>query len=704
MIWHSIPLMTTIDILIILGTMIAGQQFYKNMEVLEKLQVLRPITLMLIGLICIALFYITDLYTMFVLPLFIPMTLAMEIMRDLHLNFRWVVSLAGEIFIIAGLFILLRTLFPRMVTAQSQLRDRRDQLEQLVQERTANLEATNQKLQQEVALSKRKSRILESTSDLVCWATPEGNIVYINQAGKKMLNWSENEDLTGKTISDTQPPWAMDIITNQGIPTAIKDGRWQGETAFFTSDGREIPVAQTIMSHKSPDGEVEFISTIARDISARQQAEEALRSSEDKWRSITQNSPNHIMLLDRDAKILFINYTTEDLTEDQVLGKSIYDFIPPDYLETVRRNISRTLKTGNTGFYETKHITTTGDIRYFDARVGPVREGEQIVGAIISAADVTERKRIDNAMKKSEQRFRSLFNTMKSGVAIYEVFNDGEDFIFKDLNTAGEKISNVNKADIIGQRVSQAFPGIKEFGLFEIFQQVHKTGQPAHHPVTFYLDDKLQAWLENHVYKLESGEIVAIYDDLTTEKQAEAGLRLAQFSVENTNDALFWIAPDARIININKAACTSLGYSREELLTMSAPDFDTEFSPETWPPHFARLRENGHATINSFHKTKEGTIFPIEINTNYFQHENREYIFASARDMTERKQMETNLRTSEEEAHRANQAKSEFLANMSRLRCLQHIDTKQKILKPKKRLPHKIHRKPVTELAFALPR
>jgi signal transduction histidine kinase/ActR/RegA family two-component response regulator/HAMP domain-containing protein len=124
-------------------------------------------------------------------------------------------------------------------------------------------------------------------------------------------------------------------------------------------------------------------------------------------------------------------------------------------------------------------------------------------------------------LAESRDRFRDLFEHSSSGVAIYRPLNDGENFIFEDVNKALETIEQVKRDDIIGKKVTDIFPAVKEFGLLDVFRQVAKTGRSTRHPVNFYSDNRLQGWRENSVYKLPSGEIVAIYDDLTAQKQAE---------------------------------------------------------------------------------------------------------------------------------------------------------------------------------------
>ena len=142
--------------------------------------------------------------------------------------------------------------------------------------------------------------------------------------------------------------------------------------------------------------------------------------------------------------------------------------------------------------------------------------------AVLSIArDVSERKKADEALKTSETRYRELINNMTSGVAVYRAVEEGRNFVFVDFNRAAEKIEGIKREDLLGKSVTEAFPAVKEFGLFKVFQKVWQSGMPEHFPLTFYKDKRVAGWRENYVYKLPCGEIVSVYDDLTKEKQVE---------------------------------------------------------------------------------------------------------------------------------------------------------------------------------------
>lgn len=119
--------------------------------------------------------------------------------------------------------------------------------------------------------------IIEETPDFVATADASGRILYYNRAARRMLGIGDEEDISAICISETHPEWAARLVLDEGLPKAARDRIWQGETAFLSRDGREIPVWQVIVAHKNRDGEVDYFSTIARDITERKRMEERLQ-------------------------------------------------------------------------------------------------------------------------------------------------------------------------------------------------------------------------------------------------------------------------------------------------------------------------------------------------------------------------------------------------------------------------------------------
>lgn len=172
-------------------------------------------------------------------------------------------------------------------------------------------------------------------------------------------------------------------------------------------------------------------------------------------------------------------------------------------------------------------------------------------------------------LKESEKRYRSLFEYVGSCVAVYQPVDDGKDFIIKDFNQAAERAEQVKKEDILGKRVTEVFPGVKDFGLLEVLQRVYKTDKPEHFPIFHYEDDRISGWRDNFVYKLPSGEIVAVYEDVTEQKQLEEELmereQLYRSIVETTHEGILISNPEEGIVYANPRFQEMVGYTLKEL-------------------------------------------------------------------------------------------------------------------------------------------
>lgn len=131
-------------------------------------------------------------------------------------------------------------------------------------------------------------------------------------------------------------------------------------------------------------------------------------------------------------------------------------------------------------------------------------------------------KSTEKKLIKSENLFREVFDHMRTGAAIYSPSTDGQAFYFVDLNQFGLQTSHKKRDEVIGREIRDVFPGVVDLGLLDILKKVLETGNPIHFPGRQYQDDKITLWVENYVCKLPSGELLALYDDTTAQKQAEA--------------------------------------------------------------------------------------------------------------------------------------------------------------------------------------
>jgi len=242
------------------------------------------------------------------------------------------------------------------------------------------------------------------------------------------------------------------------------------------------------------------------------------------WKTeLLDSTADSMFLIDREGIILVANRSGAQRfgqTVDKVLGKCIFDFMPTD-VSARRRNLWHKLE-------ETKKAAAMldeRDGRHFETQVQPIFDANGVLHrASVVARDVTDRVLAERELTNREAAYRGLFENITTCVAIYDAVDNGEDFVFIGFNRAAERVEQIKRDELLGRRVTEVFPGIREMGLLSTFQRVWETGESEHFPISFYDDERIVGWRENFVYKLPSGEIVAAYEDITERKQSEQAL------------------------------------------------------------------------------------------------------------------------------------------------------------------------------------
>ena len=394
----------------------------------------------------------------------------------------------------------------------------------------------------------------------------------------------------------------------------------------------------------------QLILLAIEDITDRTLLEQALQDSEERFRRAFETAQDGILLNNKTtgqilnsnpAAQALLGYSQSELKK-QKLWKFEFLKNAEQYHETVRQLKDQGFINFNDTLVKTKNgKKIPADVYFVDKT--------QLVQCNIR--DITERKTNEEKLFVNEDRFHELFNHIRSGVAVYEAVDDGRDFIIRDFNPAAERIEKTPRASVIGRRVTEVFPGIREMTLLETFRKVWKTGKAQHHPITIYKDEHLTGWRENYVYKLPSGEIVAVYEDITERKQAEEKLAneaiRRRILIEQSRDGIVVLDTNGKVYETNLKFAKMLGYSQEEVSGLHVWDWDFKLPKKELMKMIRSVDEAGDH-FETQHKRKDGSVYDVEISTNGSMFAGQKLIFCVCRDITERKRIEMELRESEE--------------------------------------------------------
>ena len=254
--------------------------------------------------------------------------------------------------------------------------------------------------------------------------------------------------------------------------------------------------------------------------------------------------------------------------------------------------------------------------------------------------------------KAEKERYEQLFTNISSGVAVYQTNENGDNFIFVDFNKTAEKIENISKEKVVGKKVTEVFPSVKDFGLFEVMQRVWQTGYPEDHFGSQYKDDRIVGWRNNYVYKLPTGEIVAVYDDVTEQKTTQRNL----INNEEKYKALFNESPVANMLHdentgevvvANEVALES--YGLKSVVELNNKDYcNPPYSLNDAIEWIHTAATEGLQRFEWKNKKASGEIFWEDVTLRPVVVNGIKRVLATTINITERKQIEKELKEQKE--------------------------------------------------------
>ncbi len=430
---------------------------------------------------------------------------------------------------------------------------------------------------------------------------------------------------------------------------ALEDGLWEMELHFLHLKNDPIVLQWRAMPIQEKERTL-FKGTLL-DIAEQTDTKQT-------FRSIAESSSDNIVRYDREGRIQYINKSLLDFFNYDgtfmYLGKKARDLFPDGRFDTITSAADRVSQSGNKEYVElVLQISPTQTFYHHISVVPEYNEAGDIIGSIAFGRDITPLKQLELQLREQNTFHKTLLNALNKVGMQLMIIEEGKIIYVSNLNIAQKFgydeatiTSGVPFLDIIHpddkERIAQYYkyrmshhndtPNAYEVGLIDKMGQRHEyevfvTPIPDTHPP----------------------RLISIGKDITKRKAAEYELKLMQQAVNQSSEALFMAdATTWKFLYVDDAACSSLGYSREELLEKSIMDVNPDYTTNTMSVTFNDISDGSHFTFETRHKRKDGTIFPVEVNGSFFEKDGILYNVAMVRDISERKEAEQRLAQSEE--------------------------------------------------------
>ena len=290
---------------------------------------------------------------------------------------------------------------------------------------------------------------------------------------------------------------------------------------------------------------------------------------------------------------------------------------------------------------EHRFVRKDGESVWGRASVSVARDKRGTPLRLVSVVeDITERKRAEENEKEAREFADNLLET--TNALVVQLSGRGE---IQFANHAFEELAGYSREEIEGKNWFEILvPNDRYPEVWEEFQRFSAGEIPVRSETPILTkagEERYILWRKSNLQlNNEIVGMVSIGIDITERRRAEEQISLLKHSLDMHSDGAYWMDSDNRCFYVNDAACAAVGYTREELIGKPASFLNPRATPETLKGIWEQLRTDGFFFVESVHRRKDGSEFPVEIMATYVQFGGKEYNCGFARDVSERKQQE----------------------------------------------------------------
>lgn len=543
--------------------------------------------------------------------------------------------------------------------------------------------------------------LIRNTSNICVVKDLQLRVITANMAFAKAIGVNSVEELIGKTneelFTDLQNPEAAKSYTENELK-ALKlhpGENIEAEHTIIYPDGKKHVFSTLWLPIFNPDGTLIAIASISNDITTLKNAEMELLLREDRLRSlvdimrsrpdslrelldtaltkaikITESKIGYIYYYNEDTKLFTLNTWSKEVMNECVIAspQTVYELEKTGlWGEAVRQRkpiILNDFQAPN----PLKKGYPEGHVELYRYMTIPLFSGDKIV-AVAGAANkdsdynendqlqltllmdsvwtAAEQKKTEEKLRKSEEKFRSLFENSVGGVAIQKIILDEDgnpaDYVFLEANKAYEKYTGLRTDDIIGKRATEVIPGIENWPYIKTYGEVAITGNPA---IFEDFAESLDRYYNISAYKVDEGIFVTVLQDITDrrraeEKISEEGIRRRIF-IDGSRDGILVLDQNGMLFETKPKFVEMLGYSLEETRNLHVWDWDMQFTYDELLEMIKNIDEAGYSFETKILR-KDGTFMDVDVSATGVSSGGQKLTYCVCRDITERKQAEKEL-------------------------------------------------------------
>jgi len=511
---------------------------------------------------------------------------------------------------------------------------------------------------------KRFRELFENSSDLIQSVDARGRILYVNQQWLKTLGYTRDEvkALTFNDIIQSDRRAHCQEIFKDILQGKSRDNV---ETVFVTKDGRSIPVEGSINADIR-DGVFYATRGIFRDVTQRRIQEKALQEERDKIQRYLDLAGVVFVALSPLGEVTLVNRKTCDVLgfpKAEVLGKSWFDnFIPDRLREEVRARFGRLMADGSepADGFEDPVVTRDGRERLIKWHTRVLRdEGGAVSGVLASGEDITERKHAEEALRRSEEKYRMIFESFHD--VYYRSDHEGRITL---ISPSVHKQAGYRPEEVVGRPVAEFYADPDEYEAFR--SNLKQAGMINDHVLRLKGKDgsEITASVNARILRDANGKpmgVEGVLRNISERKRNEAAIEREtaklKAMIAGMKEGVLYVNAENRIAEVNDFMLKLFNMDRDRFLNTHIFDLDFGLPADKLEEHITVFRLHPNSSLVSAEvsfKDMEAILRlqPVYLGNRY------EGLILSLIDATE-------LVVAKREAQNANKTKSEFLANIS---------------------------------------